>query len=161
MDYYRLIQVFASKQSFVKSLFATEYRVQAIKPSYTCVSLGVSVYCFDRTTANRTHIYISLVMRKPAFCMCENKDAHQLRSNCATDQCYCFRYTDSTTPSLPRPEITGLLLSSVVVQTGLCRTWSKTPNTGFLTTRLNLHTRLSTLYVFLRATPSLQGETSA
>ena len=25
-------------------------------------------------------------MRKPAFCICENKDADQLRSNCAADQ---------------------------------------------------------------------------
>ena len=25
-------------------------------------------------------------MRKPAFCICENKEADQLRSNCAADQ---------------------------------------------------------------------------
>ena len=25
---------------------------------------------------------LSLVVRKPAFCICENKDANQLRSNC-------------------------------------------------------------------------------
>ena len=36
-------------------------------------------------------------MRKPDFCICENKDAGQLRSNCAADQRLCFRYTDSTT----------------------------------------------------------------
>ena len=28
-------------------------------------------------------INLSLVVRKPAFCICENKDADQLRSNCA------------------------------------------------------------------------------
>ena len=30
-------------------------------------------------------------MRKPAFCICENKDADQLRSNHEADQCLCFR----------------------------------------------------------------------
>ena len=35
-------------------------------------------------------------MRKPAFCICENKDADQLRSNCAADQRLCFRYTSTS-----------------------------------------------------------------
>ena len=39
-------------------------------------------------------------MRKPDFCVCKNKDADQLRSNCAADQHLCFRYTDSTIPLL-------------------------------------------------------------
>ena len=34
-------------------------------------------------------------MRKPAFCICENKDADQLRGNRKADQRLCFRYTDS------------------------------------------------------------------
>ena len=29
-------------------------------------------------------------MRKPAFCICENKDADQLRGNCEAVQCLCF-----------------------------------------------------------------------
>ena len=33
-------------------------------------------------------------MRKPAFCICENKDADQLRGNREADQHLCFRYTD-------------------------------------------------------------------
>ena len=37
-------------------------------------------------------------MRNPAFCMCENKGADQLRSNCAADQRLYFRYMDSTIP---------------------------------------------------------------
>ena len=44
-------------------------------------------------------------MRKPAFCMCENKDADQLRGNRGADQCLCFRYTDGTIPLLPKYEI--------------------------------------------------------
>ena len=41
-------------------------------------------------------------MRKPAFCICENKDADQLRSNCAVDQRRCFRYMDRTIPLLSK-----------------------------------------------------------
>ena len=42
-------------------------------------------------------INLSLVVRKPAFCICENKDADQLRTNyCAADQRHLFRYMDST-----------------------------------------------------------------
>ena len=76
-------------------------------------------------------------MRKPAFCICENKDADQLRGDREADQRLCFRYTDSTVPLLPKSEISSLWPSSVAVQPGLCRTWSKTPKTGFLRTRLN------------------------
>ena len=78
------------------------------------------------------------VMRKPAFCICENKDADQLRGNCEADQRLCFRYTDTTIPLLPKSEISSLSLSSVTVQPGLCGVWSETPKTGFLTTRLKL-----------------------
>ena len=44
-------------------------------------------------------------MRKPAFCICENKDADQLRGNREADQRLCFRYTDSTIPLLAKSEI--------------------------------------------------------
>ena len=75
-------------------------------------------------------------MRKPAFCICENKDADQLRGDREADQRLCFRYTDSTIPLLLTYEISSLQPSSVVVQPGLCRNSSETPKTGFLTTRL-------------------------
>ena len=75
-------------------------------------------------------------MRKPAFCICENKDADQLRGNREADQRLCFRYIDSIIPLLPKSEISSIWPSSVAVQAGLCRTWSETPKTGFLTTRL-------------------------
>ena len=80
--------------------------------------------------------HLSRVMRKPAFCICENKDADQLRGNREADQRLCFRYTDSTISLLPKYEISSLQPSSVAAQPGLCGTWSETPKTGFLTTRL-------------------------
>ena len=76
---------------------------------------------------------ISLLMRKPGFSICENKDADQrkLRGKCEADQRLCFRYTDSTIPLLPKSGISILQPSSVVVQPGLCQTWSETPTTVF------------------------------
>ena len=67
-------------------------------------------------------------MRKPVFCICENKDADQLRGNREADQRLCFRYIDSTIPLLPIYEISSLQPSSVAVQAGLCGTWSETPD---------------------------------
>ena len=52
--------------------------------------------------------YLSLFMRKPAFRICENKDADQLRGNREADQRLCFRYTDSTIYILPKAEISSL-----------------------------------------------------
>ena len=79
---------------------------------------------------------MSRVVRKPAFCICQNKDADQLRGNREADQRLCFRYTDSTISFLPKYEISSLQPSSVSIQPGLCQTRSETPKTGFLTTRL-------------------------
>ena len=44
-------------------------------------------------------------MRKPDFCLCENKGADQLRSNFEADQRLCFRYMDSTISLLLKTEI--------------------------------------------------------
>ena len=79
---------------------------------------------------------MSLVMRNTAFCICENKDADQLRGSLEADQRLCSRYKDSTNPLLPKYEISSLKPSSVVVQPGLCRTESETLKTVFLITRL-------------------------
>ena len=40
---------------------------------------------------------MSRVVRKPAFCICENNDRE-------ADQRLCFRYTESTIPLLPESE---------------------------------------------------------
>ena len=56
--------------------------------------------------------YLSRVVRKPAFCICENKDVDQLRSNREADQRLCFCYTDSTISLLSKYEIASLQPSS-------------------------------------------------
>ena len=86
---------------------------------------------------------MSRVMRKPDFCICKNKDTDQLRGNREADQRLCFCHTDSTIPLLPKSEISSIYPSCVVVQPGLCGTWSETPKTGFLTTRLILPAEFS------------------
>ena len=52
---------------------------------------------------------MSLCVRKPTICLCENKDADQLRGNRReADQRLCFRYTDSTVPLLLKSKISSL-----------------------------------------------------
>ena len=51
---------------------------------------------------------MSRVVRKTAFCICENKAPDQLRGNREADQRLCFRYTDSTIPLLPKYGISSL-----------------------------------------------------
>ena len=55
-----------------------------------------------------TNWQMSLVMRKPDFRICENKDADQLRGNREADQLLCFRYTHSIIPPLSVSEISSL-----------------------------------------------------
>ena len=65
------------------------------------------------------HIWdnLSCIVRKPAFCICENKDADQLRGNREADQHLCFRYVDNL-QFLYKSEISSLKPSSVAVQPG-------------------------------------------
>ena len=52
-------------------------------------------------------IYMSRIVRKPDFCLGENKGADQLRGNREADQRLCFRYSDSTIPLLLKSEISS------------------------------------------------------
>ena len=75
---------------------------------------GVILLCsnFRVSTANIYGVQkfkkMSLVVRKQAFCICENKDADQLCGNCEADQRLCFRYWDSTIPLFPTSEFSSL-----------------------------------------------------
>ena len=68
---------------------------------------------------------MSHLMGKPTICICENKDADQLRGNREADQRLCFHYSDNTIPLLLNSEISSFYLFSVLVQDGLCRTCSE------------------------------------
>ena len=68
------------------------------------------------TTSIQSHLLqISLTKQyepnreKTGFCICENKGADQLCSNCTDDQRLCFRYMDSTLPLLLQSKNVKLL----------------------------------------------------
>ena len=63
-------------------------------------------------------------MRKPAFCICENKDADQLRGNREADQRLCFRYTNKTIPLLPMRNFKPLVIL------GGCTAWFVSDQVG-------------------------------
>ena len=50
---------------------------------------------------------MSRIVRKPDFCLGENKGADQLRGNREADQRLCFRYSDSIIPLLLKSEISS------------------------------------------------------
>ena len=52
--------------------------------------------------------HMSLIMRKPVFCICENKGTNQLNGNYEVDQHLCFRYVYNTTLLLLKSEISIL-----------------------------------------------------
>ena len=51
---------------------------------------------------------------------------------------FVVRFLHSIKPLVVKFEISSLYLASVAEQAGLSHTWSQTPNTGFLLTRLIL-----------------------
>ena len=57
-------------------------------------------------TPGKQAAFICNVVRKPTFCLWENKGADQLCSNCEADQHLCFRYTDSTILYFVNPKFT-------------------------------------------------------
>ena len=69
---------------------------------------------------------MSRPMGKPTICICENKDADQLRGNHEADQRLCFRYTDSILPLLLKSEIASFYAASATVQASSCQTCSET-----------------------------------
>ena len=68
---------------------------------------------------------MSHCMGIPTICIGENKGTDQLHSNCEADQRLCFHYTGSTIPLFSKSKISSHCPSSVTVEAGLCRTWSK------------------------------------
>ena len=63
---------------------------------------------YDTGLPEITENILSRITRKQTVCICENKDADQLRVDREADQRLCFRYTDSTIPLLPKSEISSL-----------------------------------------------------
>ena len=62
----------------------------AVTAKLICIFVFTYAKCWF--SHNATQCHMSGVMRKPAFCICENKGTEQLYSNCAADQRLCLRY---------------------------------------------------------------------
>ena len=102
--------------------------------SYTSI-----VFSSEKVNSNTKAYYnhMSLVMRKQGFCICENKDADQLRGNREADQHLCFAtrvvkslfFLNAKLQACSQP-------SSVIVQPSLCQNCSESLKTGFLVSRI-------------------------
>ena len=71
-----------------KAGFILSQLIQYLSPSYC--------WCFLTHLVTLKEINMSHRMRKLMICICENKDADQLRSTCEADQRLCLCFTDST-----------------------------------------------------------------
>ena len=75
-------------------------------------------------------------MTKPVLPYTNNKGADQPAHLCSLISAFVIRCLYSMIPLVSISEISSLYLVSVAAQAGLCLTWSQTPKTGFLVTRL-------------------------
>ena len=75
-------------------------------------------------------------MRKPVYAICEQQRRRSACASAQSDQRLCVRCLDSIISVLSIYEISSLYPPSVAAQVGLRLTWSKTPKTCFLVTRL-------------------------
>ena len=78
-------------------------------------------------------------IRKPTFCICENKGADQLRSNCEADQRLCFRYIDSTIPLLLKSEISIFYVTFCDCTARFVLDLVRTEVVGFLMHRITMY----------------------
>ena len=81
---------------------------------------------------------MSHVMRKPVLAYANNNGEDQPEHPRSLISAIVVRCLDSAIPLLATAEISRLWLVSVAEQAGLSLTWSQTPKTGFLVTRLSL-----------------------
>ena len=75
-----------------------------IAAPFACQTRHKSFMTTNNAYNNNTNHKLSRVVRKPDFCICENKDADQLRGNRTADQHLCFRHMDSAIPLLSKSE---------------------------------------------------------
>ena len=76
----------------------------------------------------------------PVYAICEQQRRRSACTSAQSDQRLCFSCLDSIIPLVSVSEISSLYLASMAAQAGLCLTWSQTPKTAFLVTRLKYNT---------------------
>ena len=90
---------------------------------------------------------MSRVMRKPTFCICENKDADQLCKDREADQRLCFRYIDSTISLLSKYENFKPLAIFCSCAAWFVSDQVGNQNIGFLTMRLIFNDNSRNLHI--------------
>ena len=132
----KLISAFVFTTRIVLSLFF-------LNPKFQASSLLVTVQVGLCRPGRRPRLLVfsckgshDKLLRKPTICICENKVADQLRSNCEADQRLCFRYMD----------VQFLFFINFKLLSFFCDYTARsvsdldgTQNVGFLTHRLNYH----------------------
>ena len=86
-------------------LLYRENQCHLVQPMQTKSTVGCSMHkpVYKQLITDQ----MSRIVRKPDFCLGENKGADQLRGNREADQRLCFRYTDSTISLLLKSEISS------------------------------------------------------
>ena len=107
MTRYKIYLLLLREKNLFETAFGEKFELPYIY-FFACVKLWFGMKDFGNLEPVIFNSYLSRVVRKPVICICENKDADQLRSNREADQRLCFRYTDSTIPHLPKFEISSL-----------------------------------------------------
>ena len=115
-SYFQNLFIFTATDALVtavKSLPVQHYNVDYIPRSFWIIEFILRYFenrmLLKPVLEGVTSVaHLSRVMRKPTLCICENKDADQLRGNREADQRLCFRYICCTSPLLPKSEISSL-----------------------------------------------------
>ena len=97
------------KTFFHQRLVATKCEVDFLKTKQNLIINKIDLRLVQKyEPMNHKTCDMSRLMRKPTICICENKDADQLRGNREADQRLCFRYSDSTIPPLLNSKILSI-----------------------------------------------------
>ena len=113
------LALYNGSQVSIVALWATcfSYWQGTIQASYGVMRqllLILGIYCPLKNIGIDTIDHLSCVVRKSAFCICENKNADQLCGNhtaAVTTQlisAFVFRYIDSTISLLPKYDLLSL-----------------------------------------------------
>ena len=102
------IKKWGSKQKMSHSFFLLPCYSVPRKRAQWCQSVYVFKIDILKWQQLRINHNWAATWENRIFCICENKDADQLRGNREADQRLCFRYLDSTIPLLSKSEISSL-----------------------------------------------------
>ena len=86
---------------------------------------------------NYEHTYLAASLQNLFMPYANNKSADQPAHPRSLISTFVVRCLDSIIPLFSISEISSLYIASVAAQAGLGITWSETPKTGFLVSRLN------------------------